>query len=90
MDAFQFIKDVPTDWGDTRILVAEPGDYVLIALKEKNGKTYEATIYEDAENADWLKNPEAYKIRKINVDQASKLILKLAPGGGTAVSIKPL
>ena len=34
-DAFQFIKDVPVDWDDTRILEAEPGDYVTIARKEK-------------------------------------------------------
>jgi glucan 1,4-alpha-glucosidase len=116
MDAFQFIKDVPTDWDDTRILAAEPGDFLLIARKEKNGaqwfmgaitdeharemtadlsfldkgKKYEAIIYEDADNADWLKNPEAYKIRKVKVDQSTKLALKLAPGGGSAVSIKPL
>jgi hypothetical protein len=36
MDAFQFIKDVPTDWDDTKILAAEPGDYISIARKEKN------------------------------------------------------
>ena len=36
-DAFQFIKDVPTDWDDTRILGAEPGDYIYIARKEKAG-----------------------------------------------------
>ena len=34
-DAFQFIKDVPTDWDDTRILGAEPGDYVYTARKER-------------------------------------------------------
>ncbi|HXB07538.1 MAG TPA: glycoside hydrolase family 97 protein [Puia sp.] len=35
MDAFQFIRDVPVDWDDTKILEAEPGDYVTIARKEK-------------------------------------------------------
>ena len=35
IDAFQFIKDVPTDWDDTKILAAEPGDYIYIARKEK-------------------------------------------------------
>jgi hypothetical protein len=35
-DAFQFIKDVPVDWDDTRIVAAEPGDYITIARKEKN------------------------------------------------------
>ncbi len=35
LDAFQFIKDVPVDWDDTKVLDAEPGDYILIARKEK-------------------------------------------------------
>ena len=35
-DAFQFIKDVAVDWDDTKILAAEPGDYISIARKEKN------------------------------------------------------
>lgn len=35
MDAFQFIKDVPTDWDDTKFLAAEPGDYIMIARKGK-------------------------------------------------------
>ena len=34
-DAFQFIRDVPTDWDDTRVLEAEPGDYITTARKEK-------------------------------------------------------
>jgi len=39
-DAFQFIKDVPTDWDDTRILGAEPGDYIYIARKEKGSENW--------------------------------------------------
>ncbi len=35
MDVFQFIKDVPADWQDTRVLNAEVGDYVSIARKDK-------------------------------------------------------
>jgi hypothetical protein len=34
-DAFQFIVDVPVDWDDTRILAAEPGDYIVTARKAK-------------------------------------------------------
>lgn len=34
-DAFQFIKDVAVDWDDTKILEAEPGEYITIARKEK-------------------------------------------------------
>ncbi len=35
LDAFQFIKDVAVDWDDTRVLEAEPGDYLTIARKAK-------------------------------------------------------
>lgn len=39
-DALQFIIDVPVDWADTRILEAEPGDYLTIARKAKNKKDW--------------------------------------------------
>lgn len=39
-DAFQFIKDVEVDWDDTRILEAEPGDYLTIARKTKGKETW--------------------------------------------------
>lgn len=35
-DAFQFIKDVPVDWADTRWLEGEPGDYITVARRDKN------------------------------------------------------
>lgn len=35
LDAFQFIRDVALDWDDSRVLEAEPGDYVTIARKAK-------------------------------------------------------
>lgn len=36
MDAFQFIKDVPADWADTRVLVGEIGDYAVVARQDRN------------------------------------------------------
>jgi alpha-glucosidase len=33
---FQFIKDVPTDWYETRVLNGEVGDYVTVARKDRN------------------------------------------------------
>ena len=33
---FQFIKDVPVDWSDTRVLNGEIGDYATIARKDRN------------------------------------------------------
>jgi hypothetical protein len=35
-DAFRFIKDVAVNWDDTKILEAEPGDYVTIARKAED------------------------------------------------------
>lgn len=35
MDAFQFIKDVPVDWSESRYLDAEPGEYIIAARREK-------------------------------------------------------
>ena len=40
LDAFQFIKDVPVDWSDSKIIEAEPGDYITIARKAKNNKDW--------------------------------------------------
>lgn len=37
---FQFIKDVPVDWEDTRVLNGEVGDYVTIARKERGGDNW--------------------------------------------------
>ncbi|TNE73350.1 glycoside hydrolase family 97 protein [bacterium] len=34
-DAFQFIKDVGVDWSESKVIAAEPGDYIVIARKEK-------------------------------------------------------
>jgi hypothetical protein len=40
LDAFQFIKDVPVDWDDTKVLEAEPGDYIVTARKQKGKETW--------------------------------------------------
>lgn len=53
----------------------------------EKGKKYEATIYADAENADYKTNPQAYKISKQKVTNNTKLQLKTAAGGGFAISI---
>ena len=34
-DAFQFIKDVATDWRKSKYLFAEPGDYLIVARQAK-------------------------------------------------------
>lgn len=51
------------------------------------GKKYVATIYADAKDASWDKNPKAYTIRKMKVTNKTKLKLRAASGGGYAISI---
>ena len=39
-DAFQFIKDVPTDWEESIALDGEVGDFVVFARKERGGQDW--------------------------------------------------
>jgi hypothetical protein len=54
------------------------------------GKQYIATIYSDAKDADYLKNTQAYNIRKVLVTSKSKLEQLSVAGGGYAISIVPV
>ena len=40
MPAFQFIRDVPTDWSQSIALDGEVGDYVVFARKERDGEDW--------------------------------------------------
>lgn len=51
------------------------------------GKNYEATIYADAADAHYKTNPQAYTIKKMTVNNKTKIDLTSVPGGGYAVSI---
>ena len=53
-------------------------------------KKYEAIIYADADDAHYATNPQAYKISKKKVNAKTKLKMKAAPGGGYAISLKPV
>ena len=113
MDAFQFIKDVDIDWIQSKYLLAEPGDYVVVARQGKKngqwfvggvtddqkrtldvpfsflepGKTYQATLYRDADDADYKNNPQAYVIERIPVTSDTVLPITMARGGGFAISL---
>lgn len=50
-------------------------------------KSYNATFYTDAPDAHWDKNPTAYKISKMTISSSDKRKLRLAPGGGFAISL---
>ena len=52
------------------------------------GKTFEAIIYADAKDADYITNPQAYVIKKIKVTSKTKLKQPMATSGGFAISVK--
>jgi hypothetical protein len=52
------------------------------------GKTYEATIYADGKDADYINNPQSYEIKKMKITSKTKLKQPMATSGGFAISIK--
>lgn len=54
------------------------------------GENYEVTLYADSEDADYKMNPQSYVISKVNVTSESVVPVKMAPGGGFAMSIRKM
>ena len=116
LPAFQFIKDVPTDWHESIAIAGEVSDYVAFARQERDGndwfvgaltdenareitlkldfleqgKQYQAQIYRDGENAEWVNNPYDLTIENKMVTSSGKLTLALATSGGAAIRFKAL
>ncbi len=59
LGAFQFIRDVPTDWETTKTLQSEIGDYVVVARQPRGGKDWFLGAITD-ENARTLSQPLAF------------------------------
>ncbi|MTE26395.1 glycoside hydrolase family 97 protein [Winogradskyella ouciana] len=51
-------------------------------------QTYDATIYKDGKEAHWNDNPLDIEIEKMEQTKGNKLSIKLAEGGGFAISLK--
>ncbi len=68
LDAFQFIKDVGLDWEETKIIEAEPGDYITIARHAKGTQNWflGAITDENARkskiNLDFLQKNKLYEV----------------------------
>ena len=114
--AFQFIKDVPTDWERSQAIAGEIGDYVAFARQERGGKDwylgaltdekarkltfnllflapntrYQAQIYRDGDNAEWINNPYDMIIENKEVANSDSLSITLATSGGVAIRFKAL
>ena len=52
MDAFQFIKDVAVDWSESHYLMAEPGDYLIVARKaKKSGQWFMGCVVDEQQRS---------------------------------------
>lgn len=54
------------------------------------GANYEVTLYADSEDADYKTNPQSYVISKVSVTSESVVPVRMAPGGGFAMSIRKM
>lgn len=67
----------------------ENGRNVTFALDFlDDNATYRACIYRDADNADWEQNPYAYQIEQREVTSNDSLSVRMASGGGFAISLE--
>ena len=73
----EFVDGGPTDWEDIIALDSAIGEFVVIARRERGG-----------DDAHWDDNPYAIAIERKDVTSDSKLELRLAAGGGTAVRFR--
>jgi alpha-glucosidase len=111
-DLFEFLKQMPGLWDESRVLNSKIGEFISIARRTgdvwfvgsvndqtnrtldisldflESGKTYEATLYQDAPDAHGVKNPEAYAIVTLTVKRGDVIAAKMAVGGGHAMIIR--
>ena len=89
--------------GEWISIVRRAGDrFFLGATTDETGRTveqplgflrpgikYTMTVYGDAPDAHWESNPTAYEITSSTVTSTDTVTLRLAPGGGAAVTFLP-
>lgn len=76
-DAFQFIKDVVVEWDESKILEAEPGDYITAARKAKNSNDWFVGGITD-------ENPRTTQLNLDFLDAGKKYIATIYEDGKTA------
>jgi len=112
-DLFEFLREMPMRWDETRILHGEIGQFITTARRSgdawfigsatneeartmsipleflQEGVTYTVTLYEDAPDAHYRTNREAYRVRTIEVHRGDVIEAAMAPGGGHAIWVRP-
>jgi alpha-glucosidase len=83
---FQFIKDVPVDWSDTRVLNGEVGDYATIARKDRNSDDWYLGAITDEE-------PRVLRASLDFLDEGRKYYATMyrdGQGGGVEIETRPV
>lgn len=78
------------DWYLGSLTNEEPREFEISLDFLDNAAEYEAQIYADKPGITWNTNADQIVISQQNVNATTKLNLKLAPGGGTAIRFKKL
>jgi alpha-glucosidase len=77
------------DWYLAAITDEEERSFDITLSFLPEGENFTAEIYADGEGAHWLTNPLPIEISSRPVDASTTLTLRLAPGGGQAIRIRP-
>jgi hypothetical protein len=102
-DDSRYLEAEPGDYLSIARKAKMQNEWFIGAITDENARTaalplsfldektpYVATIYADATDAHWEKNPMAYQINSYLVTKETVLKLKLAAGGGAAVRVRLL
>jgi glucan 1,4-alpha-glucosidase len=100
-DASKYIEAEPGDYITVARKAKGKEDWFLGSITDDNARTtsinldfltpnkkYLATFYNDGDDAHWKTNPKSYNIKTKEVNSKTAIKLKLASGGGAAISFK--
>jgi len=94
-----YLKDIPTNWDDSKFIAGFPGKYIVMARKSNNiwhivGINGENTPKEIELDLSFVKNAKGFIIledesgfKQESISKSQKLTLKMKPNGGFVVKI---
>lgn len=77
------------EWFLGSITNEHPREFEIMTDFLSPGKKYKAQVYADGEDTHWMSNPLSINISEMVLDNTSKIMIKLAPGGGQAIRFYP-
>ncbi|MBK9014461.1 MAG: glycoside hydrolase family 97 protein [Saprospiraceae bacterium] len=101
-DDSRYLEAEPGDYLSVARKAKGKNEWFIGAITDENARTatlplsfldektpYIATVYADAADANWEKNPMAYQINSWLVKRETVLKIALANGGGAAITLRP-